>query len=207
MITQRGLDKAVNRPDKLYTSVRDPVHSGRLVIPFYDIHDKIAWYQSRGISKRDLEQYPKYLSKVDGEKHLFGVNMVNPFSDHVFIFEGPLDCFFVTDSISVAGINEKTDFIMTPKQKEQMEIFNFHEKIWVLDSQYQDKAAYDKTQNLIEMGYNVFIWPEKFGKAFKDFNDIAIRGKRNKIPHKFILDNTCSGLEAEIKLSAIKKPR
>ena len=49
----------------------------------------------------------------------------------------------------------------------------------------------------------MFIWPEQYGKRFKDFNDIALGLRVNEIPYKFILDNSYTGLKASVVLAGI----
>ena len=196
----RRLLTAVNKPKTLWVSISDYIHKNRLIIPFYDLDNKIVFYQSRTVFKS--EKLPKYLSKVGGEKSLFNVNQVDPDLDSMFIFEGPIDACFVRNGVAVAGIQESYSSY-TSLQKEQLASFPLHDKIWVLDSQWQDKAAKIKTKKLIEQGEIVFIWPEDYGKRFKDFNDMAVGLGINEIPYKFILDNSHTGLKANVILTQI----
>ena len=69
----------------------------------------------------------------------------------------------------------------------------------------KDKASLVKSEALLQQGESVFIWPEKFGKRFKDFNDIAIACKVDEISHDFCQKNTFKGLEGIVKLTEIKK--
>lgn len=203
-ISSRRLNTAVNRPNNLYLSVVDKVHKNRLVIPFVNEKEEIEFYQSRTILSYDNKK-PKYLSKINAEKTLFNINKVNQDSDYVYIFEGPINAFFTKNSVAVAGITEgKNTF--TPRQQEQIDtVLKFHTRIWVLDSQWIDKAALHKTQILLEQGEKVFLWPEKFGKRFKDFNDIAMHCKLDEIKEEFIQKNTCEGLTGILKLAEIKQ--
>jgi len=59
-----------------------------------------------------------------------------------------------------------------------------------LDSQWIDRAAFNKTKKLLEMKESVFMWPKEIGKLCKDFNDIAIKLKSYEISTEFILKNT-----------------
>ena len=203
-IKQRRLDTAINKPDNLYISFKDRVHKNRLIIPFINEKNNIEFYQSRTILSYDTKK-PKYLSKINSEKTLFNINKVDQNSDCVFIFEGPINSFFTRNSVAVAGITEgKQTF--TPRQQEQFDtVLKLHKKIWVLDSQWVDKAALKKTEVLLLQGESVFIWPEKFGKRFKDFNDIAMQCKIDEIKASFIQENTCEGLTGILKLTEIKK--
>ena len=78
------------------------------------------------------------------------------------------------------------------------------DKIWVLDSQWQDETSMSKTQCLIDVGEKVFIWPEEYGKRFKDFNDMAIGLDINEIPHAFVEKHTHEGIAAEMELNKLK---
>jgi hypothetical protein len=186
----------------MWLSLSDFVHKNRLVLPFYDLDNTIAFYQSRVVIS--TEKLPKYLSKTGSQKTLFNINRIDPDIDHIFIFEGPIDACFVKNGVAVAGIQENSDSSMNSKQKSQLQKFPLHSKVWVLDSQWQDRASNIKTKNLIEQGEAVFIWPEEYGKRFKDTNDMAVGLGINEIPYKFILDNTYTGLKAQVILGQIK---
>ena len=196
--TNRGLMNAINKPSTLWLSLTDYIHKNRLVLPFYDLDNSIIFYQTRTVLPS--EKLPKYLSKVGGGKSLFNINRIDPDLDNIFIFEGPIDACFVRNGVAVAGIQE-SDRSYTAKQLEQLSSFPLHDKVWVLDSQWQDRAAKIKTKTLIEQGETVFIWPEQYGKRFKDFNDMTIGLGINEIPYKFILDNSHTGLKAHLVLN------
>ena len=199
---KRGLFTAVNKPKTLWVSVSDFIHKNRLILPFYDSKGDIVFYQSRTVFKN--EKLPKYLSKVGGDKTLFNINNVDTSLDHLFIFEGPIDACFCKNGIAVAGIQENSDSSMNQAQQNQLQQFILQEKIWVLDSQWQDNAARLKTGKLAEQNEKVFIWPKEYGSRFKDFNDMALGLGINEIPHKFILDNSYTGLKARVLLSQIR---
>ena len=57
-----------------------------------------------------------------------------------------------------------------------------HRIVWVLDSQWLDKTACDKTMKLLEAGETVFIWPFDIGHKYKDFNEMVIDQKLDEIP-------------------------
>jgi len=107
VIKSRRLDTAVNRPDNLYVSLTDKVHKNRLTIPFVNESNQIEFYQTRTILNKDKKVKPKYLGKVGSEKTLFNIDKVKNDHDKVYIFEGPIDAFFVRNSVAVAGITER----------------------------------------------------------------------------------------------------
>ena len=203
LIKDRKLDKGINKPKTFYLSLKDVVHKNRLILPFYDENDDIIFYQSRGLTKKDLFERPKYLSKVGAERSLYGMQNINSNLDNVFIFEGPIDSYFVENGLATCGITERSDKMFTSLQKEQINKLNLYEKIYVLDNQYCDKAALNKSIILADNNEKVFIWPKEL-KRFKDFNDICVAGNKDKIRPEFILKNTHSGLKAKLLLTEIK---
>lgn len=203
VIKKRRLDTAINRPDSIWLSLSDPIHKNRIIIPFCDERDNIIFYQSRALYSEDLRMRPKYLGKLRGDRSLFNINKVDQGYDYIFIFEGPIDAFFVRNGIAVAGIQEHSNKSFTALQEQQLLSYKFFKKIWVLDSQWQDKASRNKTNRLIENGETVFIWPEKLGKKFKDINDVCIEGKRDLIDPSFFVNNSYYGLKAKLILSTI----
>jgi hypothetical protein len=203
LIKERRLDKGINKPKTFYVSLKDLVHKNRLILPFYDESDNIIFYQSRGLTKKDLFERPKYLSKVGSERSLYGIQNINSDYDNIFIFEGPIDSYFVENGLATCGITENTNKMFTALQKQQINKLNLYEKIYVLDNQYCDKASLNKSILLIDNNEKVFIWPKEL-KKFKDFNDICIAGNKDKIKPEFILKNTYSGLKAKLLLTEIK---
>lgn len=204
-IQQRRLDTAINKPDTLWVSLTDKIHKNRLIIPFYNDSGNIIFYQSRTLLKKDDYMRPKYLGKLNGDRSLFNLNRIDSSLESIFIFEGPIDAFFVKNGIAVAGIQEKSTKTFTKLQEQQISHYKLFNKIWVLDSQWLDKPSYMKTEKLIEEGENVFIWPEQFGKKFKDINDLCIYAKKDQIKPSFFIKNSYSGLKAKLMLSTINR--
>jgi hypothetical protein len=201
IIKSRKLDTAVNRPKALYVSLNDNVHKDRLVIPFYDSNGEIVFYQSRSIFANDTK--PKYISKVNSTKSLYGFDNIDASLDDVFIFEGPINSFFVNNGLAVAGIQEKSHQSFTRKQEEQLSALKLFRRIWVLDSQWVDSASLSKSKILADQNETLFIWPENIGRKYKDFNDLAIKFNLNELSAKFITDNSYKGMGAKIALEAI----
>lgn len=198
-IRKRRLENAVNAPHAFYVSLKDFVHKNRLIIPFRNTEGKIIYYQSRQVF--DWDSRESYLSKSNSDKSIFGIDRVDPSLDSVFIFEGPLDACFVRNGVAVAGINEG-HHRFTHTQEEQLEELKFFNKVWVLDNQWIDKAAREKTTILLEQGECVFVWPEKFSN-FKDFNQLCIFTGRNEIKHSFIRKNALCGKEGLLKYKVL----
>ena len=205
IIKSRRLDTAVNRPDNLYVSLKDKVHKNRIVIPFVNERGEIEFYQTRTVMTRDLKERPKYLGKVGAEKTLFNIDKVSSDHDKVYIFEGPIDAFFVRNSVAVAGITERGRSF-TARQEEQLNgTLKWYDKVWILDSQWGDRASMIKSEALLNQGETVFIWPETLGRKYKDFNDLAIAANKDEISWDWIQKNTFHGLEGIVKMSEIKR--
>ena len=202
-IKDRRIDTAVNKPKSLWLSLTDMVHKNRLIIPFYDFKGQIVFYQSREVIDSG-EDLPKYLSKVGGDKTLFNIDKIDPDFPYIFIVEGPIDAMFLQNSVANTGIQEKSKKILTTVQEMQWKSFLTHQTIICLDSQWIDRASYEKTLILIEEGYNVFIWPSVYGKIFKDFNEMCVKMKIDSIPVEFITKNTFSDLTAKMRMAQVK---
>ena len=198
-IKERRLDTAINRPKTLWYCKDDYIHKDRIIIPFYDDND-IVFYQSRKLSEKDKK--PKYLSKLNAEKSIFNFGNITGELDHIFIFEGPIDSFFVKNGVAVGGIQSTSKNTFTSVQEKQINKYPFYEKIWVLDNQQVDESAKEKTLILLKEGHKCFIWPKKL-KPFKDFNDICTKGMRDEITSHFIMSNSYKGLEGILKLKLL----
>lgn len=192
-LVERRIDIAVNRPQSIFISLTDKVHKNRIVLPFYDENQNIIHYQTRMLLDSDKYFKSKYISKIGSEKSIFNINNIDSKFEYIFIFEGPIDSCFVKNGIAIGGIQENSYQLFTNKQKNQINNYPFHKKIWVLDSQIKDSASKNKTNKLLEMGETVFIWPTSIGKICKDFNDIAITAVSNQIPTDFIINNSIKG--------------
>ena len=110
-------------------------------------------------------------------KTLFNINNIDSNSDNIFILEGPIDSFFLRNSVAVAGIQENSDSTFVGLQYDQIKRYSLFKKIWVLDSQWCDSASMQKTKKLIDINYNL-----------------------DEISPEFILKNTYSDLKAKLKL-------
>lgn len=195
-IKHRRLDIAVNRPKALYISLKDFIHKNRLCIPFYNESGKITFYQTRAIYKEDEIDRPKYLSKLNSDKGIYGISNIDTSLDHIFIFEGPIDSFFVKNGVGMCGVK------MSEYQESLLSKYRLMNKIWVLDNQHIDKTSKEKSIELLDKGHSLFIWPKGL-EQFKDFADICNYKQCNEISHAFIMKHVCSGIECLMKLRSI----
>lgn len=209
-IESRKLNTAVNKPSKFFISLSDRVHKNRLVIPFYNDNGEITFYQSRAIgASHDVNlENVKYLGKKHAQKSVFNLDKINDSIEEIFIFEGPIDACFIKNGIAIAGITPSREKSFTEVQESQLESYRFnHHFIWVLDSQWIDDAAYNKTKVLLENGESVFIWPEVIGKQYKDFNELCVAMNKNEIPINAVKENTLTGKLGLIKYNLLMKNR
>lgn len=186
-IKDRRLNTAINRPRALYISLKDFIHKNRLIIPYYDYTGKIIWYQSRAIYKKDEKDRPKYMSKLNSDKSIFGIDKINEQFDYLFIFEGPIDSMFVKNGIAMGGIS------MTELQETQLKRYQLYKKIWILDNQINDNKDVKKVViKLFENGETVFLWPDKF-KGIKDINELCVKVRKDNINPDFFIKNSYEG--------------
>jgi len=192
-IKKRRLNTLINRPKALYISLKDFVHKNRLCIPFYDSKGNIPFYQTRAIYKKDEKDKPKYLSKLNSDKTVFGLHNVTPEIDELFIFEGPIDAMGVKNGLATGGIH------LSELQTENLKPYMLYTKIWVLDNQLNNDDVKNKFIKLIENGEYVFIWPKKFNQ-FKDINEICEKYELDQISPAFFKENAFNGVEALMKI-------
>lgn len=199
-IKSRRLISAVNRPSALYISLTDPVHKNRLCFPNYNRSGKIIYYQTRRLLD---DGSPKYLTKMNSEKGVFGIENISDIYSNMYVFEGPVDSYFVENSIAVSGIQESSKQSLTTNQHKLIQEFCLLNKVWVLDNQYTDKASLEKSKTLASQKEKIFIWPKELRK-FKDINEMCVHYKLDEISIDFIDSNTYSGTEAVLKLNLIR---
>ena len=190
----RRLFSAVNSCKKFYVSLEDQVHKNRLVLPFYDLDGKTVCYQTRALTNN---QFPRYLTKF-GEKHLFGLNNITEEIPYVFVFEGPIDSMFIRNGVAIASINP------TEKQESYLKTLLGYEMIYVFDNDKGNKETAKRIKKHVSEGKRIFIWPQEF-KKFKDFNEVCCQLKMDEIPWQFVVKNSASGPEAQIKLRMLNK--
>lgn len=199
-VVDRGLNTAVNKPKNLYVTTNDRTHKNRLIIPFYDKTGKCVFYQSRRLLD---DGTPKYLSKTGSDKSLFNFDNVCSSADNVFITEGPIDAFFIKNSVAVAGIQQKSTYSLTTKQKQQLDSLFLTQRVWVLDNQRFDETSKLKSEVLLKQNECVFIWPEQLGTC-KDINDVCVKFGVNLVSEDYLLKHTYCGLKGIVKLKGIR---
>jgi hypothetical protein len=159
----------------------------RLIIPFYDINNKVFAFQGRAFGK----EQPKYLTvKLDENKQkVYGLNTVN-LQEHVHIVEGPIDSMFVKNCLAAAG----ADLTLKVEPSNVTYIF---------DNEPRNKEIIKRMYDVIEKDYNLVVWPDDM--RHKDINDMIISGMSIAEVQTIISKNTFAKLEALTKISYYKK--
>ena len=159
----------------------------RLIIPFYDINNKVFAFQGRAFGK----EQPKYLTvKLDENKQkVYGLNTVN-LQEHIHIVEGPIDSMFVKNCLAAAG----ADLTLKVEPSNVTYIF---------DNEPRNKEIIKRMYDVIEKDYNLVVWPDDM--RHKDINDMIISGMSIAEVQTIISKNTFAKLEALTKISYYKK--
>ena len=186
-IENRKISAAINRPDHVYLSLNDKVHKNRICFPSYDKSGKVIHYQTRSFLPDD--DRPKYLSKLRSERDVYGINNVTDIFPTMYIFEGPIDSFFVENGVAIYGIQENSKTCLTENQHKVLNSLYYIQKTWVLDNQRLDTTSLKNTKRLLDQGERVFIWPETLSK-YKDFNEMCVQYNLDEISSKLIDSNT-----------------
>jgi hypothetical protein len=161
----------------------------RLVIPFYDEQGKVFAYQGRAFGK----ETPKYVTiKLDENKQkIYGLERIN-FAQHLFVVEGPIDSLFLDNCLAAGGADLTLDSKINP------------EKVtYIFDNEPRNKEIIQRMEKIIDLGYNIFIWPNEI--QLKDVNDLIMTGVSKLQLDEIISINTYSNLSAKQALVNFKK--
>ena len=161
----------------------------RLVIPFYDEQGKVFAYQGRAFGK----ETPKYVTiKLDENKQkIYGLERIN-FAQHLFVVEGPIDSLFLDNCLAAGGADLTLDSKINP------------EKVtYIFDNEPRNKEIIQRMEKIIDLGYNIFIWPNEI--QLKDVNDLIMTGVSKIQLDEIISINTYSNLSAKQALVQYKK--
>ena len=159
----------------------------RLIIPFYDINEKVFAFQGRAFGK----EQPKYLTvKLDENKQkVYGLDTVN-LQEPICIVEGPIDSMFLKNCLAAAG----ADLTLKVEPSNVTYIF---------DNEPRNKEIIKRMYDVVEKDYNLVVWPDDM--RHKDINDMIISGMSIAEVQTIISKNTFAKLEALTKISYYKK--
>lgn len=156
-------------------------HDQRVLFPLRDFNKKIF-----GVSARSIKgKTPKYITiKFDeNEDKIFGLDRIN-LDDNVFVLEGPIDSFFIKNSIAMVGSTSGLEklFSLIPKEK----------LIIVPDNEKRNKFTTNYMKKALNLDLKVVIWPQSF--KFKDINEAIVAGIPSEEINKFINNNAVYGI-------------
>ena len=166
-----------------WSKIQSQQEHPRLVIPFRDESGEVFAAQGRAFGK----EIPKYLTiKFQDKPKIFGLDRVD-FAKRYYVVEGPLDSMFLDNCLAVAG----ADFRYLPPGDTTI----------VLDNEPRSIEIIKQMERLIHQEHELVIWPDSITQ--KDINDMVLAGHQDI---KTTIDNnTFSGLEATMKLTAWKR--
>ena len=166
-----------------WSKIQSQQEHPRLVIPFRDESGEVFAAQGRAFGK----EIPKYLTiKFQDKPKIFGLDRVD-FAKRYYVVEGPLDSMFLNNCLAVAG----ADFRYLPPGDTTI----------VLDNEPRSIEIIKQMERLIHQEHELVIWPDTITQ--KDINDMVLAGVKDI--QTTIDNNTFSGLEATMKLSAWKR--
>jgi len=163
----------------------------RLVIPFADRDGRIFAFQGRSFDPKSKNKYITIKLDDDMPK-IFGLDTLDD-TKPILLLEGPLNTLFLNNAVAATGSNLESyaDSLDDP--------------ILVYDNDSRNKNIVKAVEKSIQSGRKVVLWDNTF-KPTEDVNDIA--NNYNITPEKltqYLIDNSYSGLEAELKFTEWKK--
>lgn len=163
----------------------------RIVIPFYDLRGELVAFTGRSL-QADAELRYILIKLDESAPRIFGLNRVD-FRRKTYVVEGPIDSFFLNNTIAAAGSNlvEVRGYI-DPKLT-----------TFIMDNQPRNKDVVATFKKVVDEGFRVFVWPNTI--SCKDINDLILSGWNSSEIEHMIDTNTFQGLEAQFKLQQWRK--
>lgn len=162
----------------------------RLIIPFMDKNKKIHAFQGRAIRPGG----PKYITiSLNKEEHiLYGRDTVDIRST-IWVLEGPIDSFFIPNSVAVASSNLLVASSILPKEN----------LVLIFDNEKRNEQIVSLMKKAIETNHRIVIFPSTF--EYKDINEAIIDGMPPTSIMDIITNNTYQGLKAKLVLTSWRK--
>lgn len=162
----------------------------RLIFPYFNKHGRVFAINARTLA----DEEPKYIivKFVDDCETVYGLDTVN-WSLPVYVVEGQLDSLFLPNCLAVSGSTFDIDTIRKIKSNCTL----------VLDNEPRNKETTKLIYKVIDLNYNICLFPETFG--YKDINAAIIGGMSVEQIIKVINKNTFKGLAARIELTKWRK--
>jgi hypothetical protein len=178
----------------------------RLIIPLLDENNEMFGFQGRSLNPKSKL---RYISIMMNEKmpKLWGLHKVNT-NLRFYVFEGPIDAMFISNSIASCGGKLITDLGAVKGNLDNATI--------VYDNQPRNKEVVDAMLTAVSKGFKICVWPSS--EKSKDINDMITarvppaeyvkteQVKNASIVIKKIIDShTYSGMEAELRIAEWRK--
>jgi hypothetical protein len=164
----------------------------RLLIPIFSANGRLIGVQGRTLENHNL----RYITiKLDHEVEKLWYGLEQKFdSETIIVVEGPIDSLFLRNCVAMVGIANHGGI---PKAIRGKRI------IFAIDNEPRNKAVVERMYSLLDAGREIVIWPERIEQ--KDINDMILSGMSSIEIEDIIKTNSCSGLEAKVKLNTWKK--
>ena len=163
-------------------------HAPRLIIPAISRDGSLIGVTGRAMDGDSL----RYLTIRMDEDHplVFNLDKVNMTKD-VYVTEGPIDSFFINNSVAVGSADLKKLERIIDKSK----------LVLVFDNQPRNKEVVKIIAKAIDDQYKVVLWPDNISQ--KDINEMISQGVNDV--QSLINNNTFQGLRAQAAFTNWRK--
>lgn len=168
-------------PEK-FNETQLKVDEPRLVIPFYDANKNLFAVTGRSFKKNPAIKYMTI--KFDDVDKIYGMDTID-LTKKVYIVEGPIDSWFLENSIAFSGSSGKLP--------------DFKDSVIILDNEPRNREIIKTMEKFIDQGHQICIWPDNL--KLKDINDMVISGLSSQQIKTIIDENTYSGIAAKLRLA------
>lgn len=176
-------------PNKLNSNIKEE----RIVFPIFSTKKELKGVVARSLNPFSKQRYITIMFDENFPK-IFGLETVN-LNKKTYVFEGPIDSFFIENSIALAGTHGPIDKFLN-KHKENFVI--------ILDNQPRNKEVCKILENkYILAGFSCFIFPNNIRE--KDINEMILSGYNSSQIKDIIDKNTFHNLKAKLKFQQWKK--
>ena len=159
----------------------------RLIIPI--IHEgRLIGANCRSFDPKSSSRYITLRKEKNEDRMWFGLDRVDS-TRPVVVVEGPLDSLFLPNAVAIIGLGKCTTL---PKELGSDPIF-------ALDNEPRNKELVKTMQELVDNKRTLCIWPDTIKE--KDINEMVLAGTQSCDILNTILQNSCSGSTATLRLS------
>lgn len=163
------------------------ISDDKLIIPIRNRQKKLIALLCRSLNETKTKN--KYIiMKIHDEPLIYNIENLN-MDQTKYVVEGPIDSFFVKNSVAALGLNLSKTYDMFDDNT-----------VYVFDNQPRNITVIKNMCETIEKNKKIVIWPENIKE--KDINDMLI----SNIDYMNIIENnTYQNLKAKLKLSNWRK--